>query len=374
MQNYNLRLVGHPFAPIGMGEHLRSTFRSLQAAHLAPSITDIYKLNTPTDEEKKELFSHCSDKPAPVNIYCINGNEVEQALKHLSYQESWSGYNIIYPAWELSNYPDTWAKQLDKFDEVWASSNFTYEALSGACEKEVIKLPLACGISLTSFLGRRYFHIPESSYVFLFFFDLKSYASRKNPYAVINAFKELLTLRPYSMAHLVIKINGTESNPVEYKKITNLLSTLGDNTTCINQTMTANEVKNLMRCCDCFISLHRSEGYGFGIAEAMTLGKPVIATAYSGNLEFMDITVSYGVGYELIPLADDDYPFAEGQVWAEADWHEAAQHMLQLVDSPQAGREKGKQAQAHMEKNFSPRAIGLNYLNRLNYIQNKISN
>lgn len=374
MQNYTLRLVGHPFAPIGMGEHLRSTFRSLQAAHLAPTITDIYKLNTPTQEDQKEFFSSCSDATASINIYCINGNEVEQALKHLSYQEAWGGYNIIYPAWELSHYPETWALQLDTFDEVWASSSFTYEALHNACKKEVVKMPLACGISLSSFLGRRYFHIPEPSYAFLFFFDLKSYTSRKNPYAVINAFKELLSLRPYSKAHLVIKINGAESNPAEYKEITAALNALGGNITCINHTMTSNEVKNLLRCCDCFVSLHRSEGYGFGIAEAMALGKPVIATAYSGNLEFMDSGVSFGVGYQLIPLSADDYPFAEGQVWAEADWHEAAKYMVQLVDSPHAGREKGKQAQAHMEKKFSHRAIGLNYLSRLDYIQKKISN
>lgn len=370
MQNYNIRLVGHPFAPIGMGEHLRSTFRSLRAASLMPSITDIYKLNTPTHEEQNEFFPSCSDTPASINIYCINGNEVEQAVKHLSYQETWSGYNIIYPAWELSRYPETWAAQLDKFDEIWASSTFTYEALRNACKKEVVKLPLACGVSLSSFLGRRYFQIPESSYAFLFFFDLKSYTSRKNPYAVINAFKQLLKLRPYSKAHLVIKINGAESNPEEYKKVTEALGILGDNATCISHTMTSNEVKNLQRNCDCFISLHRSEGFGFGIAEAMAFGKPVIATAYSGNLEFMDANVSYGVNYQLIPLGESDYPFADGQVWADADWNEAAQHMAHLIDSPQTGREKGKQAQAHMEKKFSHRAIGLNYLNRIERIQN----
>lgn len=364
----NVRLVGHPFAPIGMGEHLRSSFRACQAAYLSSTLTDIYKLNTPTLDDQKEFYPYCTDSPAAINIYCINGNEVEQALKHLSYQEEWGGYNIVYPAWELELYPDVWAQQLNKFDEIWASSTFTYDALKKTCNKPVIKMPLACEVSLNSFHGRRFFHIPESDYVFLFFYDLKSYTSRKNPYGIINAFKKLLSKRPYSNAHLVIKINGVDANPREYENIQEALKGLGSNVTLITQVMTSNQVKNLVRCSDCFVSLHRSEGYGFGIAEAMALGKPVIATSYSGNMEFMKEDVSFGVDYELIPLVEGDYPFFENQVWADPDWAQATGYMIELVDSPGKGRELGAKARLHMEVNFSYRATGLRYLKQIESI------
>lgn len=368
----SVRLVGHPFAPIGMGEHLRSSFRSFRSTVLKPTIADIYKLNSPADDDQNEFYPFCSDYTAPVNVYCINGNEVEQALKHLSHQEAWEGYNIIYPAWELPKYPKVWADQLDKFDEIWASSSFIYDSLAQACNKPVIKMPLACGISLRRFYGRRFFHIPESDYTFLFYYDLRSYTSRKNPYAVINAFKKLLSSRPYSRTHLVIKINGVDTSPAEYRKLCDALQGLDGDVTCITRVMSGTEVKNLLRCCDCFISLHRSEGYGFGIAEAMAIGKPVIATSYSGNIEFMNDDVAMGVKYNLVPLAEGDYPYFDGQVWAEPDWLEAANYMIELIDCPQKGRDLGAKAQLHMEVNFSYRDIGLNYSNRLGIINKQV--
>lgn len=364
----NMRLVGHPFAPIGMGEHLRASYRSFRSVYLNPSITDIYKLHPPASDDQKEFYPSCSDAAADINIYHINGNEVEQALAHLSYQEQWGGYNIVYPLWELAQYPKQWALELDKFDEIWAPSRFIYDALKKVCQKPVIKMPLACEISLVSFHGRRFFHIPESDYIFLFFYDIKSYTSRKNPYAIINAFKKLLSVRLYSNAHLVIKVNGIDANPKEYENIQEALKGLGSNVTLITKVMTGNEVKNLVRCADCFVSLHRSEGYGFGIAEAMALGKPVIATSYSGNVDFMKKDVSFSVDYELIPLVDGDYPFYENQVWAEPDWRQAADYMIELVDSPQKGRDMGAKAQLHMEVDFSYRAIGLRYLQQIETI------
>src|SRR5512136_3068638 len=85
-----------------------------------------------------------------------------------------------------------------------------------------------------------------------------------------------------------------------------------------------NEMRNLIRCCDCFVSLHRSEGFGLGMAEAMYMGKPVIATAYSGNLAFMNESISCLVDYKLIPVEEGQYPFPKGQVWADPDLDQAA--------------------------------------------------
>ena len=260
-----ISLVGHPFAPIGMGEHLRTTYRSLRSMGVESSITDVYKLVQPDEALADEFSSSCADTSSSVNIYHINGNEVEQVLKHLSYVRPWAGYNIIYPLWELANYPDEWALQLDKFDEIWAPSKFIYDSLKSACVKPIVHMPLACQVGLNSFLGRRFFKIPESDYTFLFFYDLRSYSTRKNPEGVLKAFKNLLKQRPYSKVHLVIKVNGVDTNPDEFTQLCESLNELGSHVTVFHKTMDNNEVKNLLRCCDCFVSLHRSEGYGFGI-------------------------------------------------------------------------------------------------------------
>lgn len=355
-------LVGHPYAPIGMGEHLRTTFRSLRSVGISPLITDVYKLAIPDETLVKEFGESVCDNAAPINIFHINGNEVEQIVKHLSYVREWGGYNIIYPLWELARYPDEWAVQLDKFDEIWAPSKFIFDGLKKACSKPIVHMPLACQVSLNSFIGRRLFNIPESDYTFLFFYDLRSYSSRKNPEGVVNAFRKVLKNRPYAKAHLVIKVNGVETNPEEFSRLKNSLSDLVQQTTIFDKPMSSNEVKNLVRCCDCFVSLHRSEGYGFGIAEAMALGKPVIATAYSGNLDFMESNASYPVDYHLIPLQANDYPHSEGQVWADPDLDHASNQMTQLVDDPAQGRITGLRARDHMLSEFSYRATGLRYL------------
>lgn len=358
-------LVGHPYAPIGMGEHVRCSYRALRSVAIRPTLKDIYKLVAPDAEDIQEFAGACNEEPASINIFHINGNEVEQSLGHLNYTSSWNGYNIIYPAWELSRYPKEWAVQLDRFDEIWAPSLFIKESIETVCNKPVIHMPLACEIVLSSFLSRRYFGIPETDYAFLFFFDVRSYSTRKNPHAVIESFRRLLKVRPYAKTRLILKINGAEMKPDLMRKLHEDLMDIANQVTILQQLMTDNEAKNLVRCCDCFLSLHRSEGFGRGISEAMVLGKPVIATGYSGNMEFMNPDVSFPVAYNLIPLKEGEYPHWENQVWADAKIEDAVHYMLKLIDNPEFGRIVGKKAAQHMKKHFSYSAIGLNYRERL---------
>lgn len=366
--NKTISLVGHPYAPIGMGEHVRCTYRAMRSVAMRPTLTDIYHLALPDADELVEFASVCIDKPSDINIFHINGDEIEQSLSHLGVSSRWDGYNIVYPAWELARYPSEWAVQLDRFDEIWAPSTFIKESIERACKKPVKLMPLACEIVLSSFLSRRYFGIPETDYVFLFFFDARSFATRKNPGAVIESFRLLLKARPYAKVRLVLKVNGAEVAPDVVGKLQNDLAGMEDQVTLLYRTMTDNEAKNLVRCCDCFVSLHRSEGFGRGLAEAMALGKPVIATGYSGNMEFMNPEVSFLVDYKLIPLSDGEYPHSDGQVWAEADVSEAASYMTQLLDNPDTGRVVGCRARLHMKNQFSYSTIGLNYRDRLEEI------
>ncbi|WP_438280349.1 glycosyltransferase family 4 protein [Pseudomonas alabamensis] len=362
-------LVGHPFAPIGMGEHLRATFRSLRAVYTPPKVHDIYKFVPSSDAEQTEFGSNLVESPAPINIFHINGNEVEHALEHLSHVQAWNGYNIIYPLWELPRYPQEWATQLDRFDEIWAASHFVMRGLEQACNKPVVHMPLATEVQLDTFLGRRYFGLPEADYVFLFFYDLRSYSARKNPRAVLEAFRQLLSQRPYTRMHLVIKVNGVDMYPHAFADLQAEVQALPGRITLLERMMSSNEVKNLLRCSDCFVSLHRSEGYGFGIAEAMALGKPVIATAYSGNMDFMTAETSLPVDYHLIPVLEGEYPHHEEQHWAEPDVDQAADYMMRLLDDPASGRTLGKKAQMHLLMHFSYRHTGLRYKARLSEIK-----
>jgi glycosyltransferase involved in cell wall biosynthesis len=365
----SISLIGHPFAPIGMGEHVRCSFRAFARAAVDCTVMDIYGLSKPEEAQWREFSPHASSSFADINIFHINGDEVQQAMAHVTYNTPLTGYNIVYPAWELSRYPKEWAQQLDRFDEIWAPSRFIADCLRAACSKPVLHMPIATEVSVQRFLSRRSFGLADQDCVFLFFFDLKSYIQRKNPQAVLRAFRRVLDLRPFARARLVIKVNGFDAAEPTHAAFRDEVMALEGRARLLTDTLTDDETKNLVRLADCFVSLHRSEGFGRGIAEAMVLGRPVIATAYSGNLDFMAPEASLPVPCTLVPVAPGEYPHHEGQVWAEPDTEAAAAHMVWLLDNPQAGRELGARARIHMMKSFTYRPTGVRYRDRIDAIR-----
>ena len=368
-------LVGHPFAPIGKGEEIRCVFRALRAVDLNPAVYDVYAMNSRSDpdivEEIGGKLAHSLSRN--VNIFCLNGDEVEPSFNHLGNRLPTSAYNIICPHWELSNYPPEWAKQLDRCDEVWAPSRFVFDSLQRAVSKPLLYMSSSVQVQFASFLGRRYFGLPEGAFIFLFFFDFQSYAGRKNPAAVVEAFEKVCALRPRENMCLVIKSHGSESSAQSNADSQKLLAEISrsrhkSRIIVIDKVFTDNETKNLMRCCDCFVSLHRSEGFGRGLAEAMFLGKPVVATGYSGNLDFMNEKNSCLVRYKLVGVGEGRYPHAKGQVWAEPDIGHAVRHMVRLLDDRRYGRKLGQIASRHIRTYFSYNAIGLRYKKRLDQL------
>lgn len=361
-----IALIGHPFAPIGMGEHVRCSFRAFRSVARKPALIDLYGMSDASESGTLDLVRYVSDALGSVNVFHINADEVELAYATLNERIPRDAYNIIYPAWELASYPDPWIRILERFDEAWAPSAFIADALREKLSKPVVEMPLATEALLESFLSRRYFGIAENAYVFLFFYDFRSYASRKNPRAVLEAFRCMVQRRPYVNTQIVIKSHGGDG--ASSRALLDEFSDIAPRIILIDRTMTDNETKNLVRCADAFVSLHRSEGFGRGMAEAMYLGKPVVATGYSGNMTFMNTGNAHLVDYRLVPLEPDAYPFWQGQVWAEPDIDAAASKLVDLVDAPEAGRVLGRKASLDIRKTLSYRATGSRFVERIETI------
>ena len=303
-------LVGHPFIPIGMGELLRSTARSLQSVCAKIRVLDVYGSTERDPSLAAEFAPLLKDRVGKgANIFCINGDEVDPVLEHLGVRAE-GGKRIIYPAWELSKYPDEWARKLERFDGIWALSKFTRDSIAKSVSKPVAYVPLAIHPQVPLPLGRRAFGIPEDCYAFMFSFDFTSYFERKNPLAVLEAFKILLAERPMANVRLIVKTHHSNANPDARNQLLHELETFRDRVVLLDYTMKDAEIKALHSCCDAFVSLHRSEGFGMGMAEAMYFGKPVIGTNYGGNTDFMTDETAFLVSYELIPVAEDGYPHA----------------------------------------------------------------
>lgn len=360
-------LVGTPFAPIGMGEHIRAPFRALRSVGARVRVHDVLPHASSDDAElQREIGPHLADALSPsVNIFCINGNQVREVFGCLRPPLPSTSHNIIWPAWELSTYPDDWAREFGPFHEVWVASRFTEAALRAAVSIPVSRMPFGIGPRLARFLGRRHFGIPEAPFVFLFMFDFLSFVERKNPFAVLEAFRRLQRRRPGPAARLVIKLNNSAQRPRDHRRFLDAIAAVPDRVIVIDRVMTDDEIKNLVRCCDCFVSLHRSEGFGFALAEAMYFRKPVIATGYSGNLDFMSADTSALLPYHLVPVPPGTYPYADGQVWAEPDLDAAVDAMLRLLDDPPYRHALGLAASRHVRTHLSYQAVGLRYLARL---------
>jgi glycosyltransferase involved in cell wall biosynthesis len=247
--------------------------------------------------------------------------------------------------------PREWLYALDRVDELWAGSTFVAEAMRRSTAKPVVKIPPAIELALSRLWRRSDFGLPEDRFLFLFTFDFNSVVKRKNPQGTVTAFKRAFGAR--RDVGLVIKSTNGALQPERLRALESLID--GDERVTVkDEFLNRDALLGLQSVVDAFVSLHRAEGFGLGLAESMYLGKPVIGTAYSGNLEFMSESNSCLVDFELVPLSEGDYVYADSRGrWAEPDVEHAAYQMRRLVDDA-AFRDRIAAAARHdMRSRFS---------------------
>jgi hypothetical protein len=360
-----LTVIGHPFAPIGMGEQLRSHIAAMANAHLQFGVYDIFGCARREDPDHLALIKGLETRAlgAGVRIFHINGDEVDAVIERLRHdrQRFHDGYNIIVPAWELPHYPRSWATKLRIFDEVWALSSFLQASLAGANIQSVL-IGQSAEIKRQFFLPRTTFSIRESAFVLLSFVDLSSYEHRKNPEGVVALYSLIRRRLPTTDIQLVLKVkNGGEPAGTWLAPIRLAHPDL----VTIDQPLSAHETVSLINACDCFVSLHRAEGFGRGLAEAMSLGRLALGTAWSGNTDFMNSGNALVVKYQLRPVKPDEYPHAANQFWAEPDIDHAACMLERVLRDGSLGFEIAARGRRDIEVTASHRAVGLRVLNRL---------
>ncbi|NLL77142.1 MAG: glycosyltransferase family 4 protein [Clostridiales bacterium] len=258
-------------------------------------------------------------------------------------------YNIAYWLWELEEFPDRWVPCIQTVDEIWTPSEFISNSLRKKTKKPVITVPYAIETAQDDCLDRKYFSLPEDKFLFLTMYDFISISERKNPAAVIDAYIKAFPEGNKDVG-LVIKINHAEDKKLE--KLKNKLKDYS-NVYFITDNLTRHEVDSLLCVCDVLVSLHRSEGFGLPLAEAMALGKPVIATNWSAPTEFMDGESACLVSYKLIKLKKTIGPYEKGNYWADADTDHAADYMKKLWEDREYREKIGRNAQTYIKEHLS---------------------
>jgi glycosyltransferase involved in cell wall biosynthesis len=292
----------------------------------------------------------------PVNVLCVNADQTPNVMAELGAATVGGRVNVGYWFWELARFPDAWRGSIDFVDEIWTASSFVADAVRAVTDKPVHDIRMAVDATPSRPYSRSEVGLPGDRFVFLFSFDFRSFVARKNPGAVVDAFQRAFPLGDEAAALLIKTTNG-DVRPDELAALR--AAAAGDPRIEVRDGfLSRDEVFGLMSVADCYVSLHRSEGFGLGLAESMSLGKPVIGTAYSGNMEFMDAANSCLVGYRLVEVGADEYPYPEGQVWADPDLDQAAFHMRRLVADRAYAAALGERARTHMRTAFGTAAVG----------------
>lgn len=348
-----VNVAGYLTAESGVGEAARGSVAALNSLGVKTALIDFH-VGTISRKQDATLKGFGSENPYPVNLVHVNADEVNNFVAHVGDDYFKEKYNIGVWMWELPEFPQQWQDRFDKFDEIWVGSNFIVTSVSKQSPVPVIRVPCVVHLPSSASYAKPHFGIPEQEFVFLFVFDFLSLFERKNPLAVVRAFKQ--AFRREEPVRLVLKCINGERDADNLKQLKESIADA--RITIIDDYLTKDEKNGLIRACDCYVSLHRSEGFGLTLAEAMLMEKPVIATGWSGNMDFMTINNSFPVEYELTTLTKDHGPYKQGQMWAEPKVRHAAQLMREVYDRPDKTKEKGKRAAADIRSMLSPTAVG----------------
>ena len=302
----------------------------------------------------------------PVNVFHINADQMPVVTQNLPADFFRNRYNIGFWHWELPELPDAFLNGFNGLNEVWVPTGFVHDAVSRKSPIPVVKIPHAIHFTVES-CSRADFGLPEQRFLFLTMYDFSSYQERKNPKGALDAFDRAFD-RTDSRVALVIKTQNSHHHPQALEELRVWLDGR-DNVVWLDRTLNRQEVYNLESLCDSLLSLHRSEGFGLGPAEAMFLGKPVIATNWSATTEFMRQDNSLPVNYELITIDKSIGVYEKGQVWADPDIEHAAWLMRQVVEDNELCRRIGTAAQQSIHSQLSPLRIGRMQQERLRFIQ-----
>jgi glycosyltransferase involved in cell wall biosynthesis len=324
-------LVGFAFGEFGLGENLRAFARACLLDGIPFGVKDV-DMRLMTRQADRSITSHVSDSLRHnCAVYCLNPDTMKPIRSMLIEGRAAGRRNIGYWFWELEQIPKEWTPFIAEVDEIWVATEFIATAMRNATDKPVVKIPTPIDVTLSRTYSRREFGLPEDRFLFLFSFDFNSFVARKNPEAAILAFLRAFVPARRDAGLVIKSING-RNKPEAMQAMRQLIGN-DDRIILVDEFFTRDEVSGLESVVDAYVSLHRAEGLGLGLAESMFLGKPVIGTRYSGNLEFMDDANSCLVDCTMIPIRKGEYLYDDARYqWADPDIEQASNWMRKLVD------------------------------------------
>lgn len=355
--------VGYPCAEFGLGETVRSWACAFGGVGYPFTVLDA-GAEVPSRQQDHSIDAWLESHPRyATSLFFVNPD----LIGRVSQRWPRAGTRTIgYWLWELETFPPDWRPALDMVDEVWVPTTFVQRAVMAATSKPVTLMPMPVAFPLPRTLPRVELGLDPGAFVFLFSFDFHSYPERKNPWAVIEAFRAAFPRNRHGVQLLIKTTNGERVGGA----FTHLLAAAAADPRILVRDghLGRTGMYALLATVDAYVSLHRAEGIGLGMAEAMYLGKPVIATGWSGNLDFMSEQEAKLVDFQLVPVPPGAYPHADGQRWAEPNVEQATSFMRELADDRVAAAALGAVAATRIRRQYAPDACARAAIARLNAI------
>jgi len=322
-------VIGYHGAVHGLGEGARMLARGFADMGVPVRALDL-SASVGFSAEISPLLPPPGPSERGVTVSHINPPELLRWARETEGRLLTGRRHIGYWAWELEEVPADWIPAFDLVDEVWTPSVFAADAIRkvAPARVKVVPVPYPLYLNPRPTADRARFGLPEDSVVVLMAFDLRSTAQRKNPRAALRAFQKAAS-KADQPAVLVCKIVGADLYP---ETLQALSAEVADTPSIrlFTNNLSADDMATLTASSDIVLSLHRSEGYGLLLAEAIWLGKPTLATGWSSNVEFMDPASSQLVGFQLTPVEGDGVIYHTGR-WADADVEDAAQKLARMI-------------------------------------------
>jgi hypothetical protein len=357
---WGVNLVGYFSSGLGLGEAARAMLVTLEA-HDVP----VVPVNT-----RPALGERCDPDlatvpaaaaPFTVNMFCVNGDGMRGFMRKQGRAFLDGRYSIGIWWWEVPPAPARWAEVSRSLDEIWVCSDHVLDAIAPIVDVPVMKIPQPVPLPIPDATPRRSLGFPDG-FVFHSVFDYSSTFARKNPIGLVEAFRRAFA--EDSGAHLFIRsINGKRDS--RSRRLLESAAAGRPDIHIVDRYVSPGEKNAMLARCDCYVSLHRAEGFGLPLAEAMRLEKPVIATGWSGNLEFMTQANSYLVDYKLSRVGAGSWPYLPDAQWADPDLDDAARLMREVFADPRSAAARGRLAAREIGARHDPSEVGVTVAARL---------
>lgn len=354
---HGVLFIGYAEGALGLGQAFRANLKAAEAADLPFAVYPFRvgietRLIGPYMEHRYDV-----NHPYEINIIEVAADQVPEVFRTLDPNLLTNSYNILCTFWELSKAPEAWRGNLANIDEIWAPNKFIADAFAHIFAGPIIVIPPAIEDTSGDHPGRTHFGMDEKRFYFMFSFDYHSSPFRKNPLGVVHAFQRAFPCGNENVG-LVIKSTGATDHYPDIEAAIRAAMAQDSRILMLDRNMSREEMLGLIRASDVYVSLHRAEGFGLGMAEAMTFERTVIGTNYSGCTDFLTEETGYPVPYLLRSLGPHEYAWSHEQSWAEPDQNAAVEAMRQAAANPLEGKRRGKTARAHVLHSYSPAVVG----------------